>query len=256
MYAKWKADTVGYTIAYFKEVYDNTTHTTHYVYDSSITRRATVDTTVTASSAPNLASVPKGYQRENASGGPNSTSSTVVGADGSSVLNVYYSLIHYKFVFNLNHNAGWFNNYTRGRINMGGHVYKDSEYVLNDVVLGQDVSSVWPSSTSNPAEVYYTTRNGNVDNNTLFDSWENEYKSKRQEVVPELLPSLGTTRTFEAYWTNRGDNYTAEYWLQQPDGSYVKSDKYSQSFIFTSGTFTAKEIFGYTYRTDQRFLLR
>lgn len=254
LYAKWKADTVGYTIAYFKEVYDNTTHTTHYVYDSSITRRATVDTTINASSAPNLASVPKGYQRENASGGPNSTSSIVVAADGSSVLNVYYSLIHYKFVFNLNHNAGWFNNYTRGRINMGGHIYKDSEYVLNDVVLGQDVSSVWPSSTSDPTEVYYTTRNGNVDNNTLFDSWDNEYKTKRQEVVSELLPNSGTTRTFEAYWTNSGNSYTAEYWLQQPDGSYVKSDKYSQSFIFTSGTFTAKEIFGYTYRTDQNFV--
>ena len=26
LYAKWKADTVGYTIAYFKEAYDNTTH--------------------------------------------------------------------------------------------------------------------------------------------------------------------------------------------------------------------------------------
>ncbi|WP_423216086.1 InlB B-repeat-containing protein [Streptococcus equinus] len=254
LYAKWKADRVGYTIAYFKEVYDNTTNTTHYVYDSSITRSATVDTTITASSAPNLASVPKGYQRENAAGGPNSTSSVVIAADGSSVLNVYYSLIRYTFVFNLNHRDGWFTNYTRGRINMGGHVYKDSEYVLHDIVLGQDVSSVWPSSTSNPMEVYYTNLLGNVDNNTLFDSWENEYKTKRQEVVPELLPNSGTTRTFEAYWTNNGNNYTAEYWLQQPDGSYVKSDKYSQSFIFTSGTFTAKEIFGYTYRTDQNFV--
>ncbi len=251
LYAKWKADTVGYTIAYFKEVYDNTTHTTHYVYDSSITRRATVDTTINASSAPNLASVPKGYQRENASGGPNSTSSIVVAADGSSVLNVYYSLIRYTFVFDLNLSS-W--GYSLGRIDIGGQTYQGTEYRLTNIVLGQDVSSVWPSSTSNPREVYSLNYLGQVSTERFFDSWENEYKTKRQEVTPELLPNSGTTRTFKATWTNRGNTYTAEYWLQQPDGSYVKSDKYSQSFIFNSGTFTAKEIFGYTYRTDQNFV--
>lgn len=251
LYAKWKADSVPYTIAYFKEVYDNTTHTTHYVYDSSITRRATVDTTINASSAPNLASVPKGYQRENASGGPNSTSSIVVAADGSSVLNVYYSLIRYTFVFDLNLSSL---GYSLGRIDIGGQTYQGTEYRLTNIVLGQDVSSVWPSSTSNPREVYSLNYLGQVSTERFFDSWENEYKTKRQEVTPELLPNSGTTRTFKATWTNRGNNYTAEYWLQQPDGSYVKSDKYSQSFIFNSGTFTAKEIFGYTYRTDQNFV--
>ncbi|WP_234792811.1 InlB B-repeat-containing protein [Streptococcus equinus] len=253
LYAKWKADTVPYTIAYYKEVYDNATNTTHYVYDSAINRTGTVDTTVTASSAPDLAVVPKGYQRENASGGPNSTSSIVVAADGSSVLNVYYSLIRYTFVFDLNLSS-IFQGGSLGRIDIGGQVYKGSEYRITDIVLGQDVSSVWPSSTSNPREVYSLNYLGQVSTERLFDSWDNEYKTKRQEVVPELLPSSGTTRTFKATWTNRGTTYTAEYWLQQPDGSYVKSDKYSQSFIFNSGTFTAKEIYGYTYRTNQNFV--
>lgn len=250
LYAKWKADSVPYTIAYYKEVYDNATNTTHYVYDSAIVRTGTVDTTVNASSAPNLSVVPKGYERENASGGPNSTSSVVIAADGSSVLNVYYSLKRYTFIFDLNLTS-W--GYSLGRIDIGGHTYQGTEYRLTNIVLGQDVSSVWPSSTSNPREVYLLNYLGQVSTKHFFDSWENEYKTKRQEVTPELLPNSGTTRTFKATWTNRGNTYTAEYWLQQPDGSYVKSNKYSQSFIFNSGKFTAKEIYGYTYRTDQSF---
>lgn len=250
LYAKWKADTVNYTIAYYKEIYDNATNTTMYVYDSSRTASGKVGDTISATTAEGLSTVPTGYERESAYG-KNSSSSITIEADGTSVLNVYYSLIRYTFIFNLNGptNSTRPTTVTDGRITIDGQTYQNSEYQLTDVVLGQDVSSVWPSSISNPTEIYTTS------GNYKFDYWaEGNFKTKRYEITEEMLPSSGTTRTYTAHWINTNNTITVEYWLQQADGSYVKSDKYSQSMVMQQGsTLSAKEIFGYTYRTDETF---
>jgi len=238
LYAKWKADTVNYTIAYYKEVYNNSTGRTYYAYDSSINATGQVGTTVQASSAPAMSNIPLGYERETAYG-KNANSSVVIDADGQSVLKVYYSLIRYTFVFDLNN--------TNGRITIGGQTYRDSVYQIKDVVLGRDVSSQWPSSTSNPKEVY------DAKNEKYFDVWSQIFKTKRYEVTTDMLPtSGGTKRTYKATWTTTGNQASVEYWLQQANGSYQKSDKYSQSFIST-GTLNPKPIYGYTYYTDQSF---
>ncbi|HFH9939883.1 TPA: InlB B-repeat-containing protein [Streptococcus suis] len=245
LYAKWKAGTVNYTIAYYKEVYNNSTGRTYYAFEDSVSAQGQVGTIIQASTAPEMSSVPIGYEKETAYG-KNSTSSIVVAADGSSTLKVYYSLIRYTFVFDLNSQ--------NGRITMGGRTYRDSQYQIKDVVLGQDVSSQWPSSTSNPKEVYDDTTYEGWFNTyrKYFDSWSPNFKTKRYEVTTTMLPTSGTTRTYTATWTRTTTQASVEYYLQQPDGSYQKSNYYSQSFIRT-GSLGAKEIYGYTYYTDQSF---
>ncbi|MGQ7451372.1 InlB B-repeat-containing protein [Streptococcus suis] len=249
LYAKWKADTVKYTIAYYKEVYNNSTGQTDYAYEKSVTAQGQVGTIIQASTAPEMSSVPIGYEKETAYG-KNSTSSIIVAADGSSTLKVYYSLIRYTFVFDLNK--------PNGRITMGGRTYSDSNYRITDVVLGKDISRQWPSSISNPKEIYDDTNYGNSWSPRYysFNSWDNSpdpnYKTKRYEVTEDLIAKADRntrTRTLKANWTQSTTQASVEYWLQQPDGSYQKSNYYSQSFIRT-GSLGAKQIFGYDYLVD------
>ena len=240
LYSKWKADTVKYTIAYYKEVYNNSTGRTYYVFDSSINTTGQVGTTAQASNAPAMTTVPTGYEFLRNSG-LNSGSSIEIDADGQSVLKVYYSLIRYTFVFNLVR--------SEGRITIGGQTYRNSDYQIKDVVLGQDISNQWPSSTDSPREIYTTN------NSRYFDSWDNSpdpnYKTKRYEVTEDLIAKADRntrTRTLKANWTNSNTQASVEYWLQQPNGSYQKSN-YGQSFIRT-GSLGAKQIFGYDYLGD------
>ena len=128
---------------------------------------------------------------------------------------------------------------------MNGQTYSGNQYRITNVVLGQDISSNWPSSTSNPKEVYSS---GGYN----FDVWSPNFKTKRYEVTSNMLPTSGTTRTYKASWTENSKEYNVEYWLQQSDGSYQKSDKYSQSFIY-SGPLDPKDIYGYSYYTNRSF---
>lgn len=250
LYAKWTPNTVNYKIAYYKEVYDNATGTTSYVYDSSRTSQGEVGTTVQATNStigtpPAQTTIKEGYEKAN---DKNTSSSIEIAADGTSVLKVYYRLIRYTFVFDLNN--------SNGRITMNGQTYSGTQYRITNVVLGQDISSKWPSSTSNPKEVYDDTLYGSWWNSyqKYFDYWSPNFKTKRYEVTTDMLPTSGTTRIYKASWTTSSDQKSVEYWLQQPDGSYQKSDKYSQSFI-GSGTLNPKDIYGYSYSTNQSFMV-
>lgn len=261
LYAKWRANNVNYVIAYYREVYDNSTGTTHYVYDSSINATGQVGTTVQASSAPAMSNVPLGYERETAYG-KNANSSVVIDADGQSVLKVYYSLIRYTFIFNLNGPyAGTNNNYsgtlTGGQINIGGQSYNNSNYRIENVVLGQDISSVWPSGSQ-------VTRTTNT--NYSFAGWNNPYNTygtnssrllyvtKRFEVTTELIRGADATsreKVYQAFWRTNLTNYAVQYWLQDADNpsSYTKSTYYSEDLYF-SGNLSGKELAGFTIRSS------
>lgn len=246
LYAKWTPNTVNYTIAYYKEVYDNDTRTTSYVYDSSRTSQGKVGTTVQATNStigtpPAQTTIKEGYEKAN---DKNTSSSIEIAADGTSVLKVYYKLIRYTFVFDLNN--------PNGRITINGQTYSGTQYSITNVVLGQDISSKWPSSTSNPKEVYDDTLYGYWWDSyqKYFNLWSPNFKTKRYEVTSDMLPTSGTTRTYIASWTQNSSEYSVEYWLQQSDGSYQKY--YSQSFIY-SGPLGPKEIYGYSYYTDRSF---
>ena len=255
LYAKWTPSEVSYIIGYYKEVYDNNTGTTSYVYDSSAVGRGLVGTTVKGTDS-NVGPPPPtqttigsiGYEKDVTK---SAASSIEIAADETSVLKVYYKLKRYTFEFFLNAN--------NANITINDKTYSDrNKYEISDVVLGQDVSKLWPASISNPKEVYddkvyYDRYNRPI--RYFFDYWifgDLRFKTDQFEVVEYMLPTSGTTSKFTAYWNTQGTQANVEYWLQQPNGSYKKSDVYSQSFLNTSGL-APKEIFGYSYFTDANF---
>ncbi|TQE87371.1 LPXTG cell wall anchor domain-containing protein [Streptococcus suis] len=236
LYAKWTPKSVAYTIVYYKQQYDNATGTTKWVYDSAKEAAARVGVTVSATNAPTI-STNLPYHEVDAA--ENAASTVEIAADGSSILPVYYKLKRYTFVFNLN--GPTYRN--TGRIRINNVTYNLSNYTIPNVVLGQDISSLWPSSSE---EVYDGARVYS------FDYWrESLSKTKRFEVTPDLLDLADANNQIlqTAVWTRSGTRASVEYWLQSADDPnlYVLSNKYSQSFIRTGGL-TAKEIFGYTYQ--------
>ncbi|MFP9039093.1 hypothetical protein, partial [Enterococcus faecalis] len=54
-------------------------------------------------------------------------------------------LVRYTFVFNLNGPYYYTNGFSTGRISKNGSDYYNSNYTIQNVVLGQDISSQWPS---------------------------------------------------------------------------------------------------------------
>ncbi|WP_276570463.1 InlB B-repeat-containing protein [Streptococcus suis] len=236
LYAKWTPNSVDYTVVYYKQQYDNATGTIKWVYDSAKEATAKVGTTVSATNAP---TIPTNLPYHEVDATENATSTVEIAADGSSILPVYYKLKRYTFVFNLNGPAYW----DTGRIRINNVTYNLSNYTIPNVVLGQDISSLWPSSSEEVYDEY---------GNYFFDYWrESRSKTKRFEVTPDLLNLASENNLIfqTAVWINSGTRASVEYWLQSADDPnlYVLSNKYSQSFIRTGGL-TAKEIFGYIYQ--------
>ncbi|HEL1843728.1 TPA: InlB B-repeat-containing protein [Streptococcus suis] len=236
LYAKWTPNSVAYTVVYYKQQYDNATGTIKWVYDSAKEATAKVGTTVSATNAP---TIPTNLPYHEVDATENATSTVEIAADGSSILPVYYKLKRYTFVFNLNGPAYW----DTGRIRINNVTYNLSNYTIPNVVLGQDISSLWPSSSEEVYDEY---------GNYFFDYWrESRSKTKRFEVTPDLLNLASENNLIfqTAVWINSGTRASVEYWLQSADDPnlYVLSNKYSQSFIRTGGL-TAKEIFGYIYQ--------
>lgn len=236
LYAKWLPKTVPYTIAYYKEVYDNTTNTTKYVYDSSRSEQGRVGTVVQASDAPAISTNLAYHEKDNAQ---NAGSSVTIAPDGSSVLKVYYKLKRYTFIFNLNN--------TSATLYHDGRRYTGSQYRISDVVLGQDISAQWPTS-GDIVNYYGGTFYGWLDapSNTTF-------VTKRYEVTTDMLQGMNSVnqKTLPAVWQSRLRRYEVEYWLQTADDPavYEKSDTYSQELNLTGAGLSAKDLAGFTKRS-------
>lgn len=252
LYAEWKANTVNYTINYYKEVY-NGTGDPKYVYDSSVSASGQVGTTVQASSAPGLSTVPTGYERENATNGENATSSVTIAADGTSVLNVYYSLVRYTLVFNTRgrtyDSRGYATgDYITGRVVKNGTTYS-TQYTVSNVVLGEDISKRWPSGTSeviSPSSSYQFAGWVPASNPSGSTS-----VTKRDKLTTDIIANANSSNQiiYNAKWQAGLLEKDVNYYLQSADdeNSYELSDL-SQSFYsgYTS-YLNPKAIDGYTY---------
>ena len=251
LYAEWKANTVNYTINYYKEVYNNATRKTSYVYDSAVSASGKVGTTVQADQAPALTTVPTGYKRESAYG-MNANSNVTIAADGTSVLKVYYSLVRYTFVFNLNGILSDVNSYqvgsTSGSMTVNGTSYTSSQYRISNVVLGQDISSQWPTSV-NSVTSWGTTYQ--------FKGWYNSsdrifYVTKRYEVTKDMIEkgmNTNNEKTFVAYWQSGLITKQVDYYLQSANDPnvYELSSKYSQFYNSSANAvLNPKNIAGFT----------
>ena len=251
LYAEWKANTVNYTINYYKEVYNNATRKTSYVYDSAVSASGKVGTTVQADQAPALTTVPTGYQRESAYG-MNANSNVTIAVDGTSVLKVYYSLVRYTFVFNLN--GILFNAYsfqvgsTSGSMTVNGKSYTGSQYRISNVVLGQDISSQWPTSINSVTSFGTTYK---------FRGWYNSsnriyYVTKRYEVTKDMIEkgmNTNNEKTFVAYWQSGLITKQVDYYLQSANDPnvYELSSKYSQFYNSpANAVLNPKNIAGFT----------
>ena len=252
LYAEWKANTVNYTINYYKEVYNNATRKTSYVYDSAVSASGKVGTTVQADQAPALTTVPTGYKRESAYG-MNANSNVTIAADGTSVLKVYYSLVRYTFVFNLNGTLLDVNSNqvgsTSGSMTVNGTSYTSSQYRISNVVLGQDISSQWPTSVNSVTSGKTTYQ---------FKGWYNSsdriyYVTKRYEVTKDMIEkgiNTNNEKTFVAYWQSRLSLYYVNYYLQDAHNTSVYTNSsYSQSLYLSNGSLRGKDIDGFTLRT-------
>ncbi|HEM4955794.1 TPA: InlB B-repeat-containing protein [Streptococcus suis] len=255
LYAKWKADTVKYTIAYYKEVYNNSTGQTDYAYEKSVTAQGQVGTIIQASTAPEISSRPPiGYEKETAYG-KNSTSSIVVAADGSSTLKVYYSLIRYTLTFDINRNStSRFYTYY-GQIEKGGSTYTGTQYKIRDVVVGQDILNLWPSGGD---EVYQMLRIGNgtpgKDDSMKFRGWtfsdSNSYNvTRRPTLTTDMITTANANHevVVTGHWESSLKTKRVDYYLQSADNPnvYVLSE-HSQSLNGGQNSpLNAKTIMGY-----------
>ncbi len=231
LYAKWEPQNVDYTVVYFREVYDTSTKTIKYVYQSAASKTGTVGTTVQASTADSIASSLPYHQTDTEA---NANSSVVIKPDGSSVLNVYYKLKRYTLQFQLGTTSPSVAD-GRLRLVMNGQTYTNKSvtpYKIENVVLGQYIAPQWPSST-----------------NEIFDSggtygfigWHNDYNingylyltdiDKVTEAVIIGADSKNNTKTFTARWQTGLIDKKVEYYLQSADNpnAYILSDL-SQSF--------------------------
>ena len=248
LYAKWEPKNVHYTVVYLKEKYDNATGKTSFEYDSSLSQTGKTGATVSASNAPNITTSTTGYERDTAQ---NATSETTIAADGSSILKVYYKLIRYTFVFNANGPVydSIFHPTINGKITINGYEYVDKTYTIDNVVLGQDISTTWPSGTQVSSRwpsrySFYAWRQ--IKDNDIFDI----YVTKQFEVTADLVKAADSQHkvTYQSYWLRHGYSYTVNYYLQDENGKYQLSDKYSQTFYSPQNTdLNPKEIDGFDY---------
>mgnify|MGYP002769028490 CR=1 FL=1 len=249
LYAEWKANTVNYTINYYKEVYNNATGTTSYVYDSAVSASGKVGTTVQADETPALTTVPIGYERESAYG-MNANSNVTIAADGTSVLKVYYSLVRYTFVFNLNgpyHSTpDYSTTFSTGKISKNGSDYYNSNYTIQNVVLGQDISSQWPSG-DDVTDTY---------NYYSFAGWSSDttiglFVTRRYEVTEDMILRADSSnrKTYTANWRTGLITKQVDYYLQSANDPnvYELSSKYSQFYNNQANTkLNPKNIAGFT----------
>ena len=243
VFAKWKGDTVGYTIVYLFEKYDKGSGSTTFVYDrTNSTKKATVGSTVEASSAPKLTNNVSGYEYDTEW---NANSKVQIAPDGSSVLYVRYKLVRYTLTFT--HRAS--SSYNSASVTVGGTSYTNTNYTIPDVVVGQDISALWPTEVSSGRSGYlftgwsYTTSTGSTITRV----------TKVTELTQELVAKANSSHvaTFTASYSNSVVEKGVEYWLQQPDGTYVKDATLSQSFNSnTNSTLGAKDVEGYSQHNE------
>ena len=249
LYAKWEAKTVNYTVVYKKEVYDNSTQSTHYVYDSSIKQRAKTGDVIKASDAKGLDPVPVGYTLDI---DENAKSEVTIAADGSSVLEVYYKLKRYTFVFWANSTRPYIPD---AKITVDGKVYDGNDYKIENVVLGQDITEQWPSGTqiSSDRASWKKMKFGGWNNPISDGTWV----TKRFKVTSDMLDERHQADgiyfvTLTADWIYKPVEITVNYHLENINGDYDRSDKYSQTYYSLQNSHLyPKEIDGFVHNPDR-----
>lgn len=255
LYAKWVPKIVPYTVVYFKEIYDTSTGTIKYVYQTNASKSGTVGTTVQASAADSIASSLPYHQTDTEK---NANSSVVIKPDGSSVLNVYYKLKRYTLRFDLGTTNAGSTIDSRLRLVMNGQTYTKASgttYKIENVVLGQYIAPQWPSDGS--TEIYDSNING-YSTTYYFTGWSNPYNpngnlylTDRDRVTDDLLIGANgdNVKTYTAMWKTNLIKRRVEYYLQNANNPNVYDLSNLTQYFYQEkdGTLNPKKIVGFEY---------
>lgn len=168
---------------------------------------------------------------------------------------MYYKLIRYTFVFNANgpvyDSVNYYEYMNNGKITINGYEYVNKTYTIDNVVLGQDISTTWPSGTQVSSYYMWASRYSfygwlPIKNNVTVGN--DFYVTKQFEVTADLVKAADSQHkvTYQSYWLRHSYSCTVNYYLQDENGNYQLSDKYSQTF-YSLTYLTPKEIDGFDY---------
>lgn len=132
---------------------------------------------------------------------------------------------------------------------INGKTYYDSgEKYSFKAKLGQDIASLWPTQ-DNIDDVIENNWWGRTTwhfKGWQSSDWQSTYVTKRLVLSKEMLPRSGTEISVNGNWIDSGQRRIVEYWLEDANGVYQKSEEYSQSY-YSDDAVTEKEIYGYVY---------
>jgi uncharacterized repeat protein (TIGR02543 family) len=240
LYARWTAAAASIKIIYWKETL------TSGIYDYAETvPKDNITTGTVLSTAAYKKNYPYFHYSESAS-----DQNVVVKGDGSTVLNIRYARNSYVFDFALN--AG--STFSGATMTIAGNTYTNSgPHYSFTAKYGEDVSAKWPTA-SNMNKV------NSVDYAKYFEGWAGGnttslFSSMRWNVTPEMIKTdtEQATQYYTGYWKTDLKQVALHYWVQNTDdNNYSELAGYAQK-ANTSGSFSAKDIAGFTYDHDNDY---
>lgn len=265
IYAKWRQGDTRYTVIYHKEVYNTEGTASDYeVHEVRGNVSGVTGTSINGSNQPIPNAVLPFYYELDTTRNEQAANTKVVAADGSTIVNVYYKLKSYDLQFNVN-TLPALSNTNRNRypfIFMNNTEYRNSDYVIRGVKVGQNIAKKWPSipssanapGTSGEIRIKYPAA---ANREYRFALWVPvgttsgvRFKTDRILLAEEMLPRVeGNVQTYTALFEqNLNVTTTVQYFFQSPTnaGSYEK--KYEETIAQKEGIgMTAKPFPGYTY---------
>ena len=148
---------------------------------------------------------------------------------------------------------------TDAKITVDGKVYEGNDYRIENVVLGQDIAEQWPSGTQ-----ISSTSASQWRPPMKFYGWNDPndgsvWATKRFKVTSDMLygeKQAGDGTYFvklTSSWRNDLVEKTVNYHLENINGDYDRSDKYSQTFYAPqSPDLLPKEIDGFDYNPSHK----
>jgi uncharacterized repeat protein (TIGR02543 family) len=256
LHAVWEAETIGYTIAVWREKKNiagdvgnaSNFNPANFEYIGRIASSALAGSDVPSDAQVQTlipASPYKTSWSEFAFMKP--TSAKILG-NGATILNVYYKRTVYDFSFTPYNNS---NATANASMTLGGRTYTNASRYSFSAKYEQDVSAVWPVRPLAQVNV--------PGSNLMFQGWRvpngnTTFVSKVVTMSTDLLPASGTLQTVSAVYLTSGMTVNLHYMFEDVTGvpgavtyngkSYAQDDTYSQS-AFSAGTpFSLKEIKG------------
>lgn len=244
-YAQWTGKKVSFTINYWKETLTDG----EYAFIESSSGSANAGDTVSArTNAKNYKYFTYNSAKSN---------DVTVNADGTTVLNIYYTRNTYTFKFFLNGGSSTGTSYTTMTINGVTYYNNRSEYYTFSAKYGADISSLWPTKANIGISKDTKGHDRTADANK-FHGWQLNgrgtcFSSTCWNVTDEMI-SNDANNAVQAYygsWSNNLHSVTLHYYLQNvTDDQYTEYAPYTQK-ANTSGSFDAKDIAGFTHVAEK-----